>query len=119
MCAFFEEVGSFFSVLSSNYGSYFQVWIHEPIMPFAAVVEPESVEGAFLTEHPRHKDETNEVPWMTGVNSADGLVLALSMCHFGLSNLENFANFNNMEYFGNFTNFENIIRFGSYCDFFF
>lgn len=48
-------------------------------MIFPVVVEPESTVGAFLTEHPwQFNDVVNKVPWIIGINSGEGSILANS-----------------------------------------
>ena len=47
---------------------------------FLPVVETIDDEEAFLTEHPTsilERGDYDQVPWMTGVNSAEGLFIAI------------------------------------------
>ncbi|XP_063634693.1 juvenile hormone esterase-like [Cydia splendana] len=49
----------------------FYTWDYEPMTPFKAVVEPD-LPGAFLTVAPRSSQDIASIPWMTGLNSAEG-----------------------------------------------
>lgn len=52
----------------------FQKWDTDPMIPFPPVIEKPTVEGAFITEEPRYKQDPHalEVPWMTGITSEEG-----------------------------------------------
>ncbi|XP_065216332.1 esterase E4-like [Planococcus citri] len=51
----------------------FYIFESEPATHFPVVVEPD-LEGAFITESTWYHKATNEVPWIVGINSADGAI---------------------------------------------
>ena len=56
----------------------FQVFNYCPMIPFRPVIEPIHP-GAFITEDPAHASKRGhlaDIPWMTGVNSEEGAIVA-------------------------------------------
>ncbi|XP_065216331.1 juvenile hormone esterase-like [Planococcus citri] len=59
----------------------FYAWDAEPTVPFSVVAEPSTVKEAFIYQSPWHQDTVNNVPWMVGMTSAEGIVKAARYLH--------------------------------------
>lgn len=58
----------------------FQDEYYLPLTEFAPIIEEESANNAFLTRDPDEIE--SEIPWMTGINSADHLSYPYSKLSF-------------------------------------
>jgi hypothetical protein len=55
-----------------------QEWDVDPLIPFKPVVEPTGLQDAFLPDEPLQLLQKcpQSIPWLTGINSADGALRA-------------------------------------------
>lgn len=59
-------------------GLCFQEWDVDPLIPFKPAVEPAGLQDAFLPAEPLQllQQGHHSIPWLTGINSADGALKA-------------------------------------------
>lgn len=64
----------------------FQEWDVDPLIPFKPVVEPTGLQDAFLPAEPLQLLQKGplSIPWLTGINSADGALKAARLYTFTL-----------------------------------
>lgn len=60
----------------------FYIWNYEPATIFTVVVEP-NVKGAFITRHPLEIRELSSVPWLLGITSGEGGMVAADLLSRG------------------------------------